>query len=311
MKPLILAVVGPTACGKTGLSLKIATQLQGEIVCMDSMQIYRGMDIGTAKPTEEEKNVAPHHMLDVADPKESYSVACYRTDARRCIEDILRRGRLPILVGGTGMYLRALSLPLSYGGTAENAALRARYEEMARTEGNAAVHAALQKADPETAKRLHPNDLRRVIRALEVYETTGVPLSRQKMPSYEDGDYRILPFMPMWDKEKLHQRINERVSVMIKAGLKQEVRGLLESGVQSDDQSMQGIGYKEMIPCVEGIENLENTAEEIRLRTRQYAKRQLTWFRADKRVRPLEAARGENAMLSAILSAVTEEMNGY
>lgn len=308
MKPLIAAIVGPTACGKTGLSLKIAERLPIEIVCMDSMQIYRGMDIGTAKPTLEEKNAAPHHMLDVAEPWENYSVARYKAEARCCIGDILQRNKIPVLVGGTGMYLRALSLPMAYGGTDGDRAIRARYEEMARLSGNETVHSLLKQADPETAQRLHPNDVRRVIRALEVYEMTGVPLSRQTMPTYEDGEYHILPFMPVWERPKLHERINARVTLMLKEGLKQEVRGLLESGVTEDMQSMQGIGYKEMIPCVKGDIGLEEAAEEIRLRTRQYAKRQMTWFRADERVRQLDAAKGEQAMLDDILNALSEDM---
>lgn len=311
MKPVIPAIVGPTACGKTGLSLKLAGHLPAEIVCMDSMQIYRGMDIGTAKPTAEEQAAAPHHMLDVADPRESYSVARYRADAKKCIDSILARGHVPVLVGGTGMYLRALSLPMAYGGTDGDAAIRARYEEMARLEGNEAVHALLEKIDPQTAGRLHPNDLRRVVRALEVYEVTGVPLSWQTMPSYADGAYRILPFMPVWEKEGLNARINERVGVMIMDGLQDEVARLLESGVPEDAQSMQGIGYKEMIPCVKGHVSLEDAADEIRLRTRQYAKRQRTWFRADERVLRLDAAQGEKAMLGALLSALSEEKDEH
>lgn len=311
MKPTIPAIVGPTACGKTGLSLNVAQHLPVEIVCMDSMQIYRGMDIGTAKPTAREQSAAPHHMLDVADPRESYSVARYRGDAKQAIDGILRRGHVPVLVGGTGMYLRALSLPMAYGGTDGDAAIRARYEEMARLEGNGAVHALLEKIDPQTAGRLHPNDLRRVVRALEVYEVTGTPLSRQTMPSYAEGEYRILPFMPVWEKEKLHERINARVDVMMRDGLAGEVEHLLKSGVPEDAQSMQGIGYKEMIPCIRGRVSLNDAADEIRLRTRQYAKRQMTWFRADERVRRLDATQGEKAMLGALLSALSEEKNEH
>ncbi len=311
MKPLIPAIVGPTACGKTGLSLNMAKHLPVEIVCMDSMQIYRGMDIGTAKPTAQEQSAAPHHMLDVADPRESYSVARYRKDAKQVIDGILRRGHVPILVGGTGMYLRALSLPMAYGGTDGDAAIRARYEDMAQALGNEAVHALLKKTDPETAARLHPNDLRRVIRALEVYEVTGAPLSKQTMPDYADGDYRILPFMPVWEREKLYERINARVDIMMRDGLASEVERLLESGVPEDAQSMQGIGYKEMIPCIKGRASLKDAADEIRLRTRQYAKRQMTWFRADERVRGLDAAQGEETMLGAVLSALSEEKDEH
>lgn len=307
MKRKVIALVGPTACGKTALSLALGRRLPIEIVCMDSMQVYRGMDIGTAKPTLDERAQAAHHMLDVVDAGESYSVARYRAEAGVCVAAILERGRVPVLVGGTGMYLRALSLPMGYGGAGGDEALRRRYEEMARLMGREAVHRELGKVDGESARRLHPNDLRRVVRALEVYETTGVPLSRQVMPSYEDGEWDILPFMPVWEKETLHARIDARTATMVRDGLLDEVRGLLQRGVAENAQSMQGIGYKEMLGAVKGQRSVREAEEEIRLRTRQYAKRQLTWFRADARVVPLAAQKGGEAMLDTVCSIYSEK----
>ncbi len=250
MKPRVLAVVGPTACGKTDVSLALRHHLPIEIVCMDSMQVYRGMDIGTAKPTKEEQSLVPHHMLDVVEPWEAYSVAAYREAAIQCIDGVLSRGKVPVLVGGTGMYLRALSLPLDYGQTQGDNAVRQKYEDYAGEQGKEALHALLKERDPETAGRLHPNDVRRVVRALEVLELTGVPLSEQRMPTYEEGPYQVLPFAPNMDRETLYERVNQRVHRMLDMGLLEEVRGLLEKGVPETAQSMQGIGYKELLYTV-------------------------------------------------------------
>lgn len=284
MKPRVLAVVGPTACGKTDVSLALRHHLPIEIVCMDSMQVYRDMDIGTAKPTKAEQSLVPHHMLDVVEPWEAYSVAAYREAAIQCIDGVLSRGKVPVLVGGTGMYLRALSLPLDYGQTQGDNAVRQKYEDYAGEQGKEALHALLKERDSETAGRLHPNDVRRVVRALEVLELTGVPLSEQRMPTYEEGPYQVLPFAPNMDRETLYERVNKRVHRMLDMGLLQEVRGLLEKGVPETAQSMQGIGYKELLPLIKGQQTMEQTIQALSQRTRNYAKRQLTWFRADKRI---------------------------
>ncbi len=311
MKPLILCVTGPTACGKTAVSLALAKHLPIEIVCMDSMQIYRGMDIGTAKPDLSERAVCPHHMLDVAEPTEEYSVAAYAGDAKACIAGILARSHVPVLVGGTGMYLRALSLPINYGGTKGDAAIRRRYEQMAREEGNQSVHDVLREKDPVTAQRLHPNDLRRVVRALEVFEVTGTLLSAQKMPGYQEGDYRILPFVPDWDRPALYIRIDERVTKMFEQGLVSEVQALIASGVDKNAQSMQGLGYKELIPHLSGDMTLDEAADMIRLRTRHYAKRQMTWLRGDERVLWMDAGAGTESMVDTILRKYEENADGY
>ena len=311
MKPLILCVTGPTACGKTAVSLALAAHLPIEIVCMDSMQIYRGMDIGTAKPDLSERAVCPHHMLDVAEPTEEYSVAAYAGDAKACIAGILARSHVPVLVGGTGMYLRALSLTINYGGTKGDAAIRRRYEQMAREKGNQSVHDVLRQKDPETAQRLHPNDLRRVVRALEVFEVTGTLMSAQEMPGYQEGDYRILPFVPDWDRPALYRRIDERVTKMFEQGLVSEVQALFASGVDKNAQSMQGLGYKELIPHLSGDMTLDEAAEMIRLRTRHYAKRQMTWLRGDERVLWMDAGAGAESMVDTILRKYEENADGY
>ena len=280
MKKRVYGLVGPTASGKTALSLKLAQALGGEILCMDSMQIYRGMDIGTAKPTAEERAAAPHHLLDIADPAAPFSVTDYVRAARPLLDSV----EVPILVGGTGFYLRGLSQPMDYGYVKGDPALRGRYEALAAEAGVQAVHDRLRAVDPVSADRLHPNDLRRVIRALEVYEMTGQRFSAQKPPDPEDMPYDFMLFAPDWPRDVLYRRIDARVDVMMAEGLLDEVRVLLDSGVPADAQAMQGIGYKELIPVLRDGAPLDEAVELIKLRSRHYAKRQLTWFRADQRI---------------------------
>ncbi len=280
MKKTVYGLAGPTASGKTALSLRLAREVGGEILCMDSMQIYRGMDIGTAKPTAEERAAAPHHLLDVADPREPFSVTQYTALARPLLERI----DAPILVGGTGFYLRGLSQPMDYGYVRGDQAIRDRYEAMAAREGVQAVHDRLRAVDPVSADRLHPNDLRRVVRALEVYELTGERFSDQKVPEDADIPWRFLLFALDWPRDVLYRRIDARVDMMMADGLLNEVCGLLDSGVPADAQAMQGIGYKELIPVLRDGAPLDEAVELIKRRSRNYAKRQLTWFRADKRI---------------------------
>ena len=299
-KPRVLGLVGPTASGKSVLALLAAQALEGEIVCMDAMQVYRGMDIGTAKPTAREQALAPHHLLDVADPDQPFSVADYLPLARAAIDGILARGCLPVLCGGTGLYLRALSRGLSLGGTRADPMIRARYQRLADSRGNEAVHAVLMERDPDTAARLHPNNLRRVIRALEVQELTGRPFSAQAMPSDADGPYDMRLFALDWPRERLYQRIDRRAGRMLEEGLAEEVRSLLKGGLSLDAQSMQGLGYKELVPYLEGRATREQTVELLSRRTRNYAKRQLTWFRADARIRWLAGGAQPRDLLDII-----------
>ncbi len=299
-KPLIPVFAGPTASGKSALALQAAKDLGGEIVCMDSMQVYRSMDIGTAKPTGAERAQVPHHMLDVAEPEEAFSVAEYARGAGNAIRDILSRGRLPVLCGGTGLYLRALSRPMDFGFVPSDPEVRAKYQRYADEYGAPALHGLLGDRDRKSADRLHSNDLRRVIRALEVQELTGQPFSAQEMPENGEGEWTLRPFAISWPRETLYNRINARVGSMLRDGLAEEVRALLERGVSPQAQSMQGLGYKELVPCLRGGISLTEAGELIARRTRNYAKRQLTWFRADGRIRWLPGDMGTDALMSAV-----------
>ena len=307
-KPAVIAVAGPTASGKSDLGLKLAQRLGGEIVCMDSMQIYRRMDIGTAKPTAQERALLPHHMLDVADPTEAYAVADYAVAAERVIAQILSRGRVPILVGGTGLYLKALMDGLSLGGTGGDERLRTELNALAdEPGGKERLHARLAAVDPETAARLHPNDRRRVIRAIEVFEQTGVPMSRQNHAA-QDRPFRVLPLALEWPRELLYARLETRVHRMMEMGLLSEVRALLESGVAPAAQSMQGIGYKELIPAAMGQEDVNRAVWDIIVHTRHYAKRQGTWLRAEPRCVWLDA-RDADGLLSKALALAQAFLN--
>lgn len=307
-KPAVIAVAGPTASGKSDLGLKLAQRLGGEIICMDSMQIYRRMDIGTAKPTAQERALLPHHMLDVADPTEAYAVADYAVAAEQVIAQILSRGRVPILVGGTGLYLKALMDGLSLGGTGGDERLRAELNALAdEPGGKERLHARLAAVDPETAARLHPNDRRRVIRAIEVFEQTGVPMSRQNHAA-QDRPFRVLPLALEWPRDLLYARLETRVHRMMEMGLLSEVRALLESGVAPAAQSMQGIGYKELIPAAMGQDDVNRAVWDIIVHTRHYAKRQGTWLRAEPRCVWLDA-RDADGLLSKALALAQAFLN--
>lgn len=282
-------LTGPTGVGKTELALRIAEEFRWDIICMDSMQIYRRMDIGTAKPTREEQARVPHHMIDIIEPEASFSVSQYRDMAETIIRELADRGREALFVGGTGLYLEAMIHPMAMGQTPANPERREELKRLAETgEGKAALHRILETLDPQTAGRLPLNDIRRTIRAIEVTESTGIPFSQQ--PVREDNspfDWTVVSLT--MERERLYGRINERVTRMIGSGLKEEVAGLLRDGVPEDAQSMSGIGYRQMIPCVKGEATTEETAEEIRLASRHYAKRQMTFLRRIPEVIYLDA----------------------
>jgi tRNA dimethylallyltransferase len=288
-KKRVLGLVGPTASGKTALSLMVAERLKGEILCMDSMQIYRGMDIGTAKPTKEEQARVPHHLHSFLNPDESFSVSQYAQKAREVIEQV----EVPILVGGTGMYLQSLSLPMDYGAVGGDEAIRKKYHEIADTQGVNALHDLLKQVDPASAQKLHPNDVRRVVRALEVYDLTGVPLSSQKMPGLSDAPYDFQLYALELPRNILYDRVDRRVDEMMKQGLLDEVKKLKDSGLSPDAQSMQGLGYKELWPVLTGETSLSDAVSLLKLRTRHYAKRQLTWFKRDERIQWLPWSPGQ------------------
>ncbi len=282
-------LTGPTASGKTALSLQLAKKYNCEIICMDSMQIYRRMNIGTAKPTIEEMDGIPHHMIDVAEPTENFSVARYQEMAEECIADIHSRGKRALLVGGTGLYLRALRTPMAMGDVAADDSIRAELEALAATEnGKQQLHDMLAEVDPDTAARLHLNDVRRAVRALEVYRQTGIPFSKQPQLALESRfKYRVATLT--MDRALLYSRIEKRVDIMVQQGLVGEVEGLLNSGIPADCQAMKAIGYKEIVPFLRGESTWEATDYLLKLNTRHYAKRQLTWMRREEDVLWVEA----------------------
>ncbi len=282
-KPKILAIVGPTAGGKTALSVELALRLGGEIVSCDSMQLYRGMDIGTAKPTVCERRGVVHHLIDIADPREPFSAMDYTTAAEHAVHEILSRGKLPIFCGGTGLYLDAFlrgGMPETPGA---DPALRAELTELAATRGEDCLHAELAAVDPESAAATHKNNVRRVIRALEIYRLTGVPKSEwdrrtQALPARYHAAVLGLEFS---NRELLYDRIERRVDIMIAEGLVEETQTLLDAGVFAcSPTAAAAIGYKELLPFVRGECALESAVAELKTATRRYAKRQLTWFSA-------------------------------
>ena len=281
MAPRVLCVVGPTASGKTKMAVALARRFGGEVVSVDSMQIYRGMTIGTAAPTAAEMEGVPHHMIAVADPAESWSVARFCQAADGCIRDILARGRLPVLGGGTGLYLDALIRGDDFAPGSQGGEVRLRLQRELREQGPEALLERLRTVDPETAGRLHLRDEKRILRALEIYEQTGEPMSlrdrrgRQRPDRYE-ALYIGLSFR---DREDLRQRIDRRVDDMVRQGLLQEVQDLLDSGLPRDATALQAIGYKQFLAVADGAATTDQAVEEVKLRSRQYAKRQLTWLR--------------------------------
>ena len=287
MLPKILVVSGPTASGKTALAVELALAHNGEVVSADSMQIYRRMDIGTAKPTRAEMRGVPHHMLDVADPEEDFSVARYVELAARCVDDILARGKLPIVAGGTGLYIDSLLSGRTFARFDPDSPLRRELEEELARRGGAALLEELARVDPDTAARLHPNDGKRIVRALEVYRSTGTTLTAHNaMTRSLPPRYSALTLtLAFQRREDMWDRIDRRVDRMMVDGLAEEVRALLDSGVPDRCTAMQAIGYKEMAAALRGDGDTARAAEEIKLRSRQYAKRQLTWFRRNPEAR--------------------------
>lgn len=280
-QPKILCVVGPTACGKTKMGVLLAKRYNGEVVSVDSMQIYRGMTIGTAAPTAEEMDGVPHHMVAVADPAESWSVARFAQEADKSIQDILSRGKLPILVGGTGLYLDAVVAGRTFAPGEAGGEIRRQLEARLAAEGIAPLLEELEQVDPESAARLHPSDEKRVLRALEVYRETGKTISEhnretQAVPNKYAPLYIGLAFR---DREDMKALIDRRVDDMVASGLVEENQALLSRGVPRRATALQAIGYKEVLSAMEGKTSLEEAVAEVKLRSQQYAKRQLTWLR--------------------------------
>lgn len=283
-KPRIIVVCGPTAIGKTTVGIELARRLGGEIVSADSMQVYRHMDIGTAKPTPQERARVPHHLVDVVNPDEPFDAAKYTTLGRKAVSDIQRRGVVPLVVGGTGLYIKALLRGL-FRADASDPAVRRRLKSEADALGIQALHARLAAADPDTAVRLHPNDAVRILRALEVLEVSGRPLSHlQSEHRFADTPFIALKIGLALERDALYERINQRVDAMVANGLEQEVRSLLAQGYGIGLKSMQSIGYSHMAALIAGTLSHADCIRTLKRDTRRFAKRQLTWFRADPEI---------------------------
>ena len=279
--PQIAVITGPTATGKTALGVLVASALHGEIVSADAMQVYRRMDIGTAKVTQSEMQGIPHHMIDIAEPDEAFSVARYVREADACVQDILKRGALPIIVGGTGLYIDSLIAGRSFGEQAADPALRAELEKRYLELGGERLLSELRSFDPERADKLHPSDKKRVLRALEVYYTSGQTITEhdrqtQAAPARYTAKTLALSFE---NRADLYARIDKRVLSMVSAGLFEEVQGLISSGISAEGTAMQAIGYKEAALALSGFISREQAVAQIQRESRRYAKRQLTWLR--------------------------------
>ena len=325
---IIPVIVGPTAVGKTKYAVQIARKLNGEIVSADSMQIYRFMDIGSAKPTEEEQAAARHHLVDAVDPREPFSVAQYRHMAKECIEDIFQRDKLPVISGGTGLYVNALIYDMDFSAPPADLEQREKYRKTAEEKGPQYLHDILNDIDPDAAARIHPNNVRKVIRAIEAAK------SGEKIPSFETSfrstsDYRCILIGLQRDRAELYDRINRRVDQMISDGLEDEIRSLMSMGLSSSDIYMKGIGDKEMFDAMNGRIPMVEATELIKRNSRRYAKRQMTWFRRYPDIRWFDlsensemtcdagaacsAERGgsEEEILSLILSYIREQSESF
>jgi len=309
-KPRLIVIGGPTASGKTAAAVRLCQKIGGEVVSSDSMQIYRGMDIGTAKPFPDEMGGIPHHLMSIADPGEKYSAAAYRELAIQAINGIYASGRKPVVCGGTGLYIDALTKPMSFADHTGNEALRAELTSLSETlVGKLKLHNMLREIDPESADRLHINDVRRVIRAIEVYKMTGRTITEQaKLDSQREGDFDVIMFALSWPREVLYDRINRRVDDMMQLGLVDEVKHLLNNGLTKGSTAMQALGYKEIVQALDGEISMEDAVDAIKQGSRHYAKRQLTWFRRDERVHWIEAP---GKSLDQIVDEMIKEINTH
>lgn len=284
MKDLFI-LAGPTAVGKTDISIKLAKRLNGEILSADSMQIYKYMDIGSAKVTKDEMQDVPHYLIDIVEPHENFNVSEYKKMAEENIDAISGKGKLPMLVGGTGLYINSLIYNYDFTEAGNDEEYRTYLQHLAQTKGKEYVHNLLRDVDIESYNRLYPNDLKRVIRALEVYKLTGKTISQfNEENDIYDIPYNVFYFVLNMDRDKLYDRINRRVDIMMEKGLIDEVKRLKSMGYTADMQPMKGIGYKEILYYLDGNISLEEAIYLIKKGSRNYAKRQLTWFRKDKRV---------------------------
>lgn len=309
MNNKILVIAGPTAVGKTDISIQLAKRLNGEIISTDSMQIYKHMDIGSAKILKEEMDGVVHHLIDFVEPSEEFSVSEFQTLAKKAIKEIQSKGKLPILAGGTGLYINSVICTMNFAEGEKNEEYRKELEEMALLKGNDYVHSLLKDIDIESYNSIHPNNVKRVIRALEVYKQSGKPFSTFKEEnSIYTCDYDVFYYVLNMDREKLYNRINLRVDIMMKKGLIEEVKTLKDMGLTSDNQSMKGIGYKEILSYLNGEIDLDTAIDMVKQGSRNYAKRQLTWFRKDPRAKFIDKDlfKNEEEIITKILKELDD-----
>ncbi len=283
MKPKVIIITGPTASGKTSLSIELAKKMNGEIICVDSMQVYKKMNIGTAKPTKEEMDGIKHYMLDVIEPDEDFNVVKYKILAEECIEEILKKGKTPILVGGTGLYVESLIKNIKFSDSNIDNKYRDELTKMAEKKGNEYIYNMLKQIDPISCQRIHLNDTKRIIRALEVYNQTGKTITEHNEESLQELKYNYLLFGIDMDREILYDRINRRVDIMLEDGLIDEVKDIYNT-YKCFPTAMQGLGYKEVVEYLENKVTYDEMIEKLKMETRRYAKRQLTWFRRYKQM---------------------------
>ena len=307
MKYPVLVLVGPTAVGKTAISVAVAKRLGAEIISGDSMQVYRGMDIGTAKITPEEMQGVPHHMIDIKNPDEPFTVAEFQERTDRLIREIVGRGRLPMLVGGTGLYIRSVLEPYTFTPMEGDPELRRQLAAEEEQHGPGHLHRRLQEVDPKAAAKLHPNDLRRIIRALEVYTLTGIPISSTQTAAGAEPRYDDLFLALTMDREALYRRIEQRVDQMLAAGWLEEVRRLLER-YPPHLPAMQALGYRELVQYYRGLLTLPEATALIKRNTRRFAKRQFTWFRRERRLRWIDVTSAEAR--ASVVEAIAQMAEG-
>ena len=308
-KPLIV-LTGPTAVGKTALSILLAKAVNGEIISADSMQVYKEMDIGSAKIRPEEMEDVPHHLIDILDPKIAFNVALFKEMAQKAVEEIYERGHIPIIVGGTGFYIQALLYDIDFSEEDSDQEIRNELESIAKEKGSVYLHECLREVDPESADQIHHNNVKRVIRALEYYRMHGEKISvHNERERQKNSPYQFLYFVLTHDRQVLYDRIEKRIDQMIAEGLVNEVDKLLKMGYNQELVSMQGLGYKEFVPYLKGECTLEDSIYVLKRDTRHFAKRQLTWFRRERDVRWLDKSQhaSEKELLNTILETIKEE----
>ncbi|WP_050794277.1 tRNA (adenosine(37)-N6)-dimethylallyltransferase MiaA [Paenibacillus curdlanolyticus] len=299
-KPKLLVLIGPTAVGKTQLSLDIAKAYNCEIISGDSMQVYRGMDIGTAKIMPDERQGIVHHLIDIREPDEPYSTADFQAECQRLILEITARGKLPFIVGGTGLYVESVCYGFEFAESGSDPAYRAELEQFADDYGAEALHAKLDEVDPVSAERLHPNDRRRIIRAMEIFRLTGEKMSEQLGRQTKTSPYDLCIIGLHMDRQKLYERINARIDLMMEQGLEAEATRIIETGIAHDAVSMQGLGYKEFLPYLAGECSLSESVELLKRDTRRFAKRQLSWFRHMKDIVWVESDENFHNKITAV-----------